>query len=102
MNLYNQVKMLFEISNIAMDLYSVLQYTLKCRRSKDELYIYNTIHELELDFEDIVNKYHESTLQISRNNKLIYLKNGTTIYFKTINECTRGLDGYRFGKVKFR
>lgn len=102
MNLYNQVKILFEISDIAMNLYTALKYTMKYGKSKDELYVYNTIHELELDFEDIANKYHESTLQISRNNKLIYLKNGTTIYLKTINDCTRGLDGYRFKKVKFR
>lgn len=102
MNLYNQVKILFEISDIAMSLYTALKYTMLFKKSKDELYIYNSIHELELDFEDIVRKYHESTLQISRNNKSIYLKNGTTIYFKTINECLRELDGYRFGKVKFR
>ncbi len=101
MNLYDQVKMLFKISNIAMALYNELKYTMKFD-SKNVLYIYNSMYILELDFKDIVKKYHKSILRIDRKNKIIYLKKGQKIYLKTINECIRGLDGYRFCEINFK
>lgn len=102
MNLYNQVKTMFEISDIAMNVFKNLKYSIIHSNNSDELYIYNTINELELDYRDMLYKYSESINKSNRKNKIIYLKNGTKVYLKTINECIRELDGYRFKKVKFR
>lgn len=102
MNLYNEVKTMFEISDVAMKLFEELKFTRKYVSSTDELYIYNNINTLELDYREMIHKHPELINYSDRKRKIIYFKNGIKVYLKTIYECTRGLDGYRFGKVKFR
>lgn len=105
-NIYNQVKMLFEADNmfedIAMKLFFELKRSTQYGENKVELYIYSTKDKLNTDLKYILDKYSEAIDKFYRTCNIINFKNGTRVYLKTIEDCIRGLDGFKIGRVEFR
>ena len=98
-NLFKQVKNLFNTSDEAIHIYMTLK---NCMLSKtgDELNIFESKEDAEKQFwKDVVN-----TKEITYNTEKLYLnfyKENYRVHYKTINELKRTLDGYRFKRIDF-
>lgn len=103
-NLYKEVKNLFETSNEAIEMYMKFK---SCTReySEDRLFIYETTREAEKEFWKYITRCRGVTYNTDRR-RIFFPGNkkekDETIYFKSINECKRELDGYRFKEIQFR
>lgn len=98
-NLFNQVKNLFCASDEAIHIYMTLK---NCMLSKtgDELYIFESKEDAERQFWKAI----ANTREITYNTEKLYLnfyKENYRVYYKTINELKRTLDGYRFKRIDF-
>lgn len=98
-NLYEEVKNLFKASNEAIEIYKYLKCTIKYGKG-DVLYIYETTKEAEKEFWEDVSRYRGVTYNTEK--RRIYFSGYTTIYYKSINECKKKLDGYKFKEIQFR
>lgn len=98
-NIYEEVRSLFKVSDAAIDIYKYLKSTMLYGKG-DILYIYESTREAEKEFWEYVARYRGVTYNTEK--RKIYFPGDETIYFKSINECRRKLDGYRFKEIQFR
>lgn len=98
-NIYKEIKNLFEASDEAIEIYKYLKCTMSSGLG-DTLYIYETTREAEKEFWEYVTRYRGVTYNTEK--RTIYFPEDEMIYFKSINECKRKLDGYKFKKIKFK
>lgn len=106
MDLYDQVKQLFKMSNKAMNIYMCLKDRMRISKfskftdfpkEKNILCIYKTREKLNRDLNE-VRQY--AVIESNPGNTKIILNDGTNIIVKMIQECTE-LDGYRFDEIRF-
>ena len=98
-NLYEEVKSLFSISDIAFNIF----YTIKDRQkladvNSDTLIIYENRKDMIDDLKKL--KKHSFYIDLERQ----YAKNENSkeyLRFRTINQC-KTLDGYRFKTIIFK
>lgn len=98
-NIYQEVKGLFKISDKSFDVYYYLKHTM-LYGSGDILFVYETTREAEKEFWEYVARYRGVIYNTER--RKIVFPGDENIYFKSINECKKKLEGYRFKEIQFR
>lgn len=96
-SLYKQVKNLFEVSREATELYNRLNYCTQLREG-DILYVFESKKEAEESFWKTISSERGISYNTERLRIDFY---DYKEYYKTIDECKRELDGYRFKKIIF-
>lgn len=89
----------YEATEICKNLKSMMLYN-----SGGILFVYRNTKEAEMGFWKYVTKYSEEYRGLTYNTekRRIYLPEDETIYFKSIYECKKKLDGYRFKEILFK
>ena len=98
-NLFEEVKSLFAISDIAFNIFNTIKYSHKLANVNDDILI--ICENRKNMIEDLKNlKKHGFYVDLERQ----YAKNENSkeyLRFKTINQC-KTLDGYRFKTIIFK
>lgn len=105
--IYDEVRELFKISDKAFEIYKQLKYTLLFSNAnviedKNILIIYRDRQELRYGFEKMIKalELHPTNYDFEKFN--IKMIDGTTYFFRTIEECNKRICGNKFNKIYFK